>query len=132
MRATWTRRRRSLDQALRWRGFQQAELVDPSYVKNGFSAAVIVAAVQMAAGDRERRCGHLKPLDDMLDRMEKDGGACSGLYSLRAESLACAGDQERAMLALQKAHEQGWRLSQSARNEQLSPVAAPAARTSRH
>ena len=111
--------KRSVDQALRLEGFQQAELVDPSYVKNGFSEAAVVAAVQMAAGDRDAALRALKPLDDMLDRMEKEGGACHGLYSLRAESLALRGDQERAMLALKKAYEQGWRLSQSARSEKF-------------
>ena len=109
----------SLDQALQSEGFQQAELVDPSYVKNGFSAALIVAAVQTAAGDREAALIALKPLNDMLDRMEKDGAACSGLYSLRAESLALRGDPERAMAALRRAYAQGWRQSQSARSERF-------------
>ena len=108
----------SLEQAFGTSGFQQAELVDPGYVKNGFSAALTVAGVQMAAGNREAALRTLKPLDDMLDRMEKDGGACSGLYSLRAESLALRGEPERAMFALQRAYEQGWRQSDSARHEQ--------------
>jgi serine/threonine-protein kinase len=107
----------SLDQALRSNGYQAAELVDPSYVKNGYSAAVIVAGVEMAAGNRDAALRVLQPLDEMLDKMEKDGGACSGLYSLRAESLALRGEPDRAMAALQRAHEQGWRLSQSARTE---------------
>jgi tetratricopeptide (TPR) repeat protein len=107
----------SLDQALRSSGYQPAELVDPSYVKNGYSAAVIVAGVELAAGNRDAALRVLKPLDAMLDKMEKDGGACSGLYSLRAESLALRGEADLAMAALQRAHEQGWRLSQSARTE---------------
>jgi TolB-like protein len=107
----------SLNQAQRSSDFQPAELVDPSYVKNGFSAAVIVAGVELAAGNRDAALRALKPLDDMLDRMERGGGACSGLYSLRAESLALRGEPERAMVALKRAYEQGWRQSQSARNE---------------
>jgi TolB-like protein/tetratricopeptide (TPR) repeat protein len=107
----------SLELAMRSQDYQPAELVDPSYVRNGFSAAVIVAGVQVANGDRAAALRTLQPLDATLDRMEKDGAACSGLYSLRAESLALRGDPERAMVALQRAYQQGWRFSQSARTE---------------
>jgi TolB-like protein/thioredoxin-like negative regulator of GroEL len=106
----------SLDHAQHSDGYRPAELADPGYVRNGFSAAVIVAGVEMAAGNRDAALQALRPLDEVLDRMEKDGAACSGLYSLRAESLALRGEPERALVALNQAYGQGWRLSRSARS----------------
>jgi len=109
----------SLQHARRSQSWQSAELVDPSYVRNGYSGAAIVAAVELAAGDREAALRTLAPLDEMLDRMEGAGAACSGLHLLRAVSLALHGDPGRSMASLERAYQQGWRLSQQARTEPL-------------
>jgi hypothetical protein len=61
--------------------------------------------------------GQLDELDATLRKFEQDGGACAGLYSLRALSRALRGDPEAAMSNLRKAHEKGWRESRTTRRE---------------
>lgn len=106
-----------LDRAMGPTGWQPDKLVDPYAIRLGYAPALIVGSVQLAAGDREAGLATLAHLDAMLERMERAGAACSGLYSLRAESLALQGEPARAMLALQQAYGQGWRLANSARTE---------------
>jgi hypothetical protein len=97
-------------------------LADPYYVRYAYLPALVAAEVAIATGDREAGIGMLDRVDAMLDAMERGGAGCYGLYLLRAESLALRGDADRAMGALQRAYQQGWRQAQAVRTE--SPLQA--------
>jgi len=109
----------ALDQARQAPSWRAASLVDPDYVRLAYAAAVIVAGVELASGDRAAATSTLDALDDMLDRFEAGGAACSGLYLLRAESHALRGQADAAMDALRTAVDRGWRASRSARTDPI-------------
>jgi TolB-like protein/Flp pilus assembly protein TadD len=109
--------RASLDRARSSPDWQPASLSKPDFVRLGNSTAIYVAGIELSAGNREAALQVLDALDATLDRLEKDGGACSGLYGLRAESLALRGDSEGSMANLRRAHEKGWRQASSARRQ---------------
>jgi Tfp pilus assembly protein PilF len=107
----------SLDQARNAPDWQPAFQSTPEFVRLGSANAIFVAAIELSAGNREVALQQLDALDEMLDKMERGGGACGGLYSLRAASHALRGDPDGAMRSLLKAHEKGWREAPTARSE---------------
>jgi len=97
--------------------FTEAGLYDAEQVRNGFSPAIILAGALFATGETKRAARILDGLDEMLDRLEKNGWANYGIDSLRAESLALRGQGDAAMRALQRAVDRGWRSSWRAKEE---------------
>ena len=82
------------------------------------SSALICAGVLLATGDRAEGLRLLEELDQLLDRLEKNGWANPGLDSIRAQSLAMRGQGDAAMRSLQRAVARGWR---NAPNAQTDP-----------
>jgi len=109
--------RRAIQRAFELPGFNERELVKPEQVITGYSPAVICAGVLLDTGERDRALRLLADLDEMLDRLEKNGWANHGLYSLRAESQALRGQGDAAMQSLQRAVARGWRLAWHAQAE---------------
>jgi tetratricopeptide (TPR) repeat protein len=107
----------ALGRARQMPDWQPATLTTPDHVRLGNSAATSVAAIELATGNLQGALQVLDALEEMLDRFEQGGGACAGLYSLRAESRAMRGDSEGAMLWLRRAHEKGWRAARAARRD---------------
>lgn len=109
----------ALAQARHSATWQTASLVDPDYVRLGYAAGIIVAGVETAVGNRASASQALDALDDMLARFEAGGATVSGLYALRAQSLALRGEPAAAMESLRRAVERGWRGSRAARTDPL-------------
>ena len=107
----------SLQRARQTPDWQAAYQSRPDFFCLGTSNSIPIAYIELAAGDRATAMGQLDELDATLRKFEQDGGACAGLYSLRALSRALRGDPEAAMASLRKAHENGWRESQTTRRE---------------
>jgi TolB-like protein/DNA-binding winged helix-turn-helix (wHTH) protein/tetratricopeptide (TPR) repeat protein len=101
--------RKALQKAFELPGFSERELVKPEQILAGYSPAVICAGLLLATGERDHALQLLGDLDEMLDRMERNGWANHGLYSLRAESLALRGQGDAAMQSLNRAVARGWR-----------------------
>jgi hypothetical protein len=106
-----------LERARKSPSWQPGSLAEPDFVRLGYSAAVIVAGIEDAAGNRDAAVEALNAIDNTLDRFEAGGAACGGLYLLRAESQAIRGESDRAMASLRLASERGWRDSKAARSE---------------
>jgi TolB-like protein/Flp pilus assembly protein TadD len=95
-----------------------ADMFDGGQIRHEYSAALLLAAIELkGGGDKARATKLLHDLDAMLDRYEKNGGTHFGLYRLRAESLAMQGKTAEAQAALNTAWKKGWRNVWRARRE---------------
>jgi ATP/maltotriose-dependent transcriptional regulator MalT len=107
----------SLERARQAPDWQAAYQSRPDFFCLGTSNSIFIAYIQMAAGEKAAAMKQLDELDATLGKFEQDGGACAGLYSLRAQSRSLRGDPEGAMANLRKAHDKGWRESRTTRRE---------------
>ncbi len=107
----------SLEHARQSPDSQAAYHTSTDYFSLGTSISIFIAYIEQAAGNKEAAFRQLDELDATLNRFEQDGGACAGLYWLRALSRAVRGDPDAAMQHLRIAHDKGWREARAARSE---------------
>jgi TolB-like protein/DNA-binding winged helix-turn-helix (wHTH) protein len=84
-------------------------LLNSGNLRWGFSHEVTLAAAESAGGRQQAATQRMQALLRQLDQLEANGVASWGLYSLRADALAIIGNQDAAVIALQRAVELGWR-----------------------
>jgi transcriptional activator of cad operon len=84
-------------------------LASPWLAREGTSYLLIAAAARQATGDTQFAAQSLAQLNALLDRLIAAGMRRHGVYELQADVAALRGDADAAMLALQRAADQGWR-----------------------
>jgi transcriptional activator of cad operon len=84
-------------------------LASPWLAREGTSYLLIAAAARQATGDTKFAVQSLAQLNTLLDRLTAAGMRRHGVYELQADVAALRGDADAAMLALQRAADQGWR-----------------------
>ena len=85
------------------------DLASPWLARGGHSYLLIAAAAKQATGDPAGATAKLTELTALLDRLVAAGMRRHGVYELQAQVAALHGDADAAMLALQRAANQGWR-----------------------
>jgi TolB-like protein/DNA-binding winged helix-turn-helix (wHTH) protein len=101
--------RQALDALRAAPGYQEIDLYDVTQVRVAHSSALICAGVLLESGERTEGLRLLDGLDNLLDRLEKNGWAHQGLDALRAQSAALRGQPDAAMRSLRRAVARGWR-----------------------
>jgi TolB-like protein/DNA-binding winged helix-turn-helix (wHTH) protein/Tfp pilus assembly protein PilF len=109
--------RQALDALRAAPDYQEIDLYGVTQVRQGNSAALICAGVLLASGDREEGLRLLLGLDNLLDRLEKNGWEHQGIDSLRAQSLALRGQPDAAVRSLRRAVARGWRNAWTAQTD---------------
>ena len=84
-------------------------LASPWLARSGRSYLLIAAAARQASGDPTSAMQSLAQLSALLNRLTAAGMRRHGVYELQAQAAALRGDADAAMLALQRAADQGWR-----------------------
>ena len=107
----------SLERARHVPDWQEAYQTMTDFFCLGQSNSISIAYIEQSAGNEPAAIAQLDELDAALNTFEQDGGACAGLYSLRAQSQALRGDEEAAMANLRKAHDRGWREARTSLRE---------------
>ena len=97
------------DKALKSPDLKPIDLASPWLARTGYSNLLIAAATEQATGDHEAAMLKLAQLSTLLDRLTAAGMRRHGVYELQAQIAALRGDAEAAMVALQRAADQGWR-----------------------
>ena len=97
------------DRALNSPGLKSDDLASPWLARTGHSYLLIAAAAQQATGDAKAAMTRLAELSTLLDRLTAAGMRRHGIYELQAQVAALRGDAKAAMVALQRAADQGWR-----------------------
>lgn len=103
------RARAFTDRALQSSDLKPNDLASPWHARAGQSYLLIAAAAEQATGDSKAAMLKLAQLSTLLDRLTAAGMRRYGIYELQAQISAQRGDPEAAMLALQRAADQGWR-----------------------
>jgi TolB-like protein/DNA-binding winged helix-turn-helix (wHTH) protein/tetratricopeptide (TPR) repeat protein len=85
------------------------DLASPWLARGGHSYLLTAAAAKQATGDPAGAAAKLADLTALLDRLVAAGMRRHGVYELQAQVAALHGDAEAAMIALQRAADQGWR-----------------------
>jgi lipoprotein NlpI len=85
------------------------DFASPWLARGGHSYLLIAAAAKQATGDPTGAAAKFAELTALLDRLLAAGMRRHGIYELQAQVAALHGDAEAAMLALQRAADQGWR-----------------------
>jgi TolB-like protein/DNA-binding winged helix-turn-helix (wHTH) protein len=101
--------RRQLDRALASQGFSAEALDQPWSVRTGFSYQLIAAVAELETGSTASAKRRLERLKLQTDQLINAGVERYGVYELQAQVFAYSGDAERAMRALRRAFELGWR-----------------------
>ena len=109
--------RQALDALRAAPDYQEIDLYGVTQVRQGNSAALICAGVLLESGDREEGLRLLLGLDNLLDRLEKNGWEHQGIDSLRAQSLALRGQPDAAVRSLRRAVARGWRNAWTAQTD---------------
>lgn len=110
--------RRTLTHAQRVRRMTDAELIDGSQIRHGYSAALVLGGIELqGGGNRERALAVFADLERLLTNYEKNGGRHFGVHAIRAEALALQGRKAEAAAELQKAWDRGWRATWRARHD---------------
>jgi TolB-like protein/DNA-binding winged helix-turn-helix (wHTH) protein/Tfp pilus assembly protein PilF len=97
------------DRALASPDLKRDVLASPWLARTGRSYLLVAAAARQATGDPESAMQGLAELSALLDRLTAAGMRRHGVYELQAQTAALRGDADAAMLALQRAADQGWR-----------------------
>ena len=109
--------RQALDALRAAPGYQEIDLYDVAQVRVGYSSALICAGVLLASDERAAGLHLLDGLDNLLDRLEKNGWENQGVDSLRAQSLALRGKPDAAVRSLRRAVARGWRSAWTAQTD---------------
>ncbi len=97
------------DKALGSHDLKPDVLASPWLARSGSSYLLVAAAARQATGDPKSAMQSLDQLSALLDRLTAAGMRRHGVYQLQAQAAALRGDANAAMLALQRAADQGWR-----------------------
>jgi len=97
------------DRALKSPDLKPDDLASPWHARTGHSYLLIAAAAEQATGDPKAAMQKLTQLSTLLDRLTAAGMRRYGIYELQAQIAALRGDPQAAMIALQRAADQGWR-----------------------
>jgi transcriptional activator of cad operon len=114
--------KRLLDKALAAPDLGSHALDDPWFERQGESADILVAMVELGVGEHTSAEQRLGALLARLDRIKQRGVERYGVDKLRAAALALRGDLDGAMTALGHAADMGWRETTQALHD---PAFAP-------
>jgi TolB-like protein/DNA-binding winged helix-turn-helix (wHTH) protein len=103
--------RATIASAMRQPDFEQASLNDPWYARWGESQMLVVALSDRENGDSAAAEEHLNEVLTMVDRAIAAGEQRFGLFAVKAQALALRGDPDKAIQALTRAADLGWRRS---------------------
>ena len=88
---------------------QPEDIASTWHAARGYSSLLVIAAALRASGEQAAASRRLAELSALLDRMVEGGVQTNGMYFVRAELEAMRGDADKAMVALQRAVQLGWR-----------------------
>jgi hypothetical protein len=97
------------DRALQSPDLKPDDLASPWHARTGHSYLLIAAAAEQATGDSKAAMQKLAQLSTLLERLTAAGMRRYGIYELQTQIAALRGDPQAAMVALQRAADQGWR-----------------------
>jgi TolB-like protein/DNA-binding winged helix-turn-helix (wHTH) protein len=107
----------SMERAMQAPDFDARKLNDPWTARWGESDELILAAAELQSGRPVAAAAHLQEIAEQLDRLMQAGEERNGIYALQAQVLALRGDDDKAMQALNRAAELGWRNAWRAEHE---------------
>jgi len=101
--------RQYVDGALGSNTLRPEDIASTWHAARGYSSLLVISAALRGSGEPAAAERRLAELSALLDRMVEGGVQTNGMYFVRAELEAMRGDADKAMAALQRAVQLGWR-----------------------